>query len=84
MKILFVHGALVRDGAWWWSCMMESLKRHGLETRAVELPSCDGKLTDDLYADADAVRAAIRASRRCGDPAGPFVRGDGHHGCRCR
>ena len=60
MKVLFVHGALVRDGAWWWSRMVEPLKQHGLETRAVELPSCDGKITDDLYADVDAVRAAIR------------------------
>jgi pimeloyl-ACP methyl ester carboxylesterase len=60
MKILFVHGALVRDGGWWWSRMVEPLKQHGLETSAVELPSCDGKLSDDLYADTDAVRAAIR------------------------
>jgi len=48
MKILFVHGALVRDGRWWWSRMVEPLKQHALETSAVELPSCDGKLTDDL------------------------------------
>jgi pimeloyl-ACP methyl ester carboxylesterase len=59
MKVLFVHGALVRDGAWWWSRMVEPLRQHGLETRAVELPSCNGKLTDGLYADVDAVRAAI-------------------------
>jgi pimeloyl-ACP methyl ester carboxylesterase len=60
MKILFVHGALVLDGAWWWSRMVEPLKQHGLETSAVELPSCDGRLSDGLYADTDAVRAAIR------------------------
>ena len=60
MKILFVHGAPVHDGGWWWSRMVEPLKQHGLETSAVELPSCDGKLSGDLYADTDAVRAAIR------------------------
>jgi pimeloyl-ACP methyl ester carboxylesterase len=60
MKVLFVHGALVRDGAWWWSRMVEPLKQHGLATAAVELPSCDGNPDDGLYADADAVRAAIR------------------------
>jgi pimeloyl-ACP methyl ester carboxylesterase len=60
MKILYVHGALVRDAAWWWSRMVEPLRRHGLETMAVELPSCGGTVNDGLYADSDAVRAAIR------------------------
>ncbi len=64
MKVLFVHGALVRDGAWWWSRMVEPLKQHGLGTAAVELPSCDGNLDDGLYADVDAVKAAVR---RAGD-----------------
>ena len=65
MKILFVHGALVFDGAWWWHRMVEPLAAHGLETLAVELPSCvaspeeSGEAPGDMYADADAVRAAI-------------------------
>jgi pimeloyl-ACP methyl ester carboxylesterase len=62
MKVLFVHGALVRDGAWWWSRMVEPLKQHGLDTAAVELPSCDGNRDDGLYADADAVKAAVRGA----------------------
>jgi pimeloyl-ACP methyl ester carboxylesterase len=65
MRILFVHGALVFDGAWWWHRMVEPLAALGLETLAVELPSCvaspevSGEALGDMYADADAVRAAI-------------------------
>jgi pimeloyl-ACP methyl ester carboxylesterase len=65
VKILFVHGALVFDGAWWWHRMVEPLAAHGLETLAVELPSCvaspeaSGEAPGDMYADADVVRAAL-------------------------
>ena len=40
MKVVFVHGALVFDGAWWWHRMVEPLATLGLGSRAVELPSC--------------------------------------------
>jgi hypothetical protein len=40
MKVVFVHGALVFDGAWWWERMVEPLAALGMTTRAVELPSC--------------------------------------------
>ena len=65
MKIVFVHGALVFDGAWWWHRMVEPLAALGLGSRAVELPSCAvppgtyGGALGDMYADADAVRAAL-------------------------
>ena len=65
MKIIFVHGALVFDGAWWWYRMVEPLDALGLGSRAVELPSCvaspgdSGEAPGDMYADADAVRAAL-------------------------
>ena len=65
MKIVFVHGALVFDGAWWWHRMVGPLAALGLESRAVELPSCvapvgvSGGASGDMYADADAVRAAL-------------------------
>ena len=39
MKIIFVHGALVFDGAWWHR-MVEPLGALGLGSLAVELPSC--------------------------------------------
>jgi pimeloyl-ACP methyl ester carboxylesterase len=65
MEIVFVHGALVFDGAWWWHRMIEPLSALGLSSRAVELPSCvappgaSGGPVGDMYADADAVRAAL-------------------------
>jgi len=66
MKVVFVHGALVFDGAWWWHRMVEPLAALGLGTRTVELPSCvpspgasGGEAPGDMYADADAVRAAL-------------------------
>ncbi len=65
MKVVFVHGALVFDGAWWWHRMVDPLAALGMATRAVELPSCvpgpgaSGEAMGDMYADADAVRAAL-------------------------
>jgi pimeloyl-ACP methyl ester carboxylesterase len=65
IKVVFVHGALVFDGAWWWHRMVEPLAALGMDTRAVELTSCvkppislTGAL-GDMHADADAVRAAL-------------------------
>jgi pimeloyl-ACP methyl ester carboxylesterase len=65
MKVVFVHGALVFDGEWWWHRMVEPLAALGLGSRAVELPTCvtspgvSPEAPGDLYADADAVRAAL-------------------------
>jgi pimeloyl-ACP methyl ester carboxylesterase len=65
MRIVFVHGALVFDGAWWWHRMVEPLAALGLGSRAVELPSCvdspeaSRETPGDMYADADAVGAAL-------------------------
>lgn len=65
MKVIFVHGALVFDGAWWWHRMVEPLAAFGLGTRSVELPSCVAPplppMADmgDMHSDADAVRAAL-------------------------
>ena len=73
MKVVFVHGALVFDGAWWWHRMVEPLATLGLGSRAVELPSCvappeaSRRTVGDMYADADAVRAAL------GEEDGPVV-----------
>lgn len=41
VEILFVHGALVRDGAWWWQWVAEQVHdRIGVSSRAIKLPSC--------------------------------------------
>ena len=62
MELIFVHGALVRDGAWWWRPTAELLEqRTGIRSRALELPSC-GEATSDLsglVADAAALRRTL-------------------------
>jgi pimeloyl-ACP methyl ester carboxylesterase len=65
MKVVFVHGALVFDGEWWWHRMVEPLAALGLDSRTLELPSCVApqrpteEPPGDMYADADAVRALL-------------------------
>jgi pimeloyl-ACP methyl ester carboxylesterase len=65
-EILFVHGALVRDGAWWWRPVARLVEQAtGVRSRAVELPSCEpsgGGLVDDaaaLHAALDEVGDAV-------------------------
>jgi pimeloyl-ACP methyl ester carboxylesterase len=63
VEILFMHGALVRDGAWWWQSVAERIhERIGTVSRAVELPSCgEGAMpgTANLLEDARSLRAAL-------------------------
>jgi pimeloyl-ACP methyl ester carboxylesterase len=61
--LIFVHGACVRDAAWWWSKMAEPLSERGITTAAVALPSCGeaGPTLGDLYDDVAACREAIRS-----------------------
>ncbi|MER7707466.1 alpha/beta hydrolase [Kitasatospora sp. NPDC097605] len=69
MRVVFVHGACVRDGAWWWHRTAELLRERGVASTAPALPSCgeagvpggvDGPgLPDDV--------AAVRAVLRAGD-----------------
>ncbi|MEU4362169.1 alpha/beta hydrolase [Promicromonospora sp. NPDC023987] len=64
MELIFVHGALVRDGQWWWRPTADLLhERTGIPSRSVALPSC-GETTPDqvtggLAADAAALRAEL-------------------------
>ena len=40
-QILFVHGALVRDGAWWWQPVADLVETAtGVRSTAIALPSC--------------------------------------------
>jgi pimeloyl-ACP methyl ester carboxylesterase len=59
--LIFVHGACVRDAAWWWSKMTGPLADRGIATAVVPLPSCGeaGETLGDLYDDADACRRSI-------------------------
>jgi pimeloyl-ACP methyl ester carboxylesterase len=61
VEILFVHGALVRDGAWWWRSVADLVQQQtGVASRAVALPSCgEGVGTGGLAEDAAALRAAL-------------------------
>ncbi|MEA9984890.1 MULTISPECIES: alpha/beta hydrolase [Subtercola] len=64
MELIFVHGALVRDGQWWWQRSADVLEnRTGIRSRALLLPSC-GEITPEqtaggLAADAAALRAEL-------------------------
>jgi pimeloyl-ACP methyl ester carboxylesterase len=64
MELIFVHGALVRDGAWWWKPTADLLlERTGIRSRAVALPSCGEGTPDEvaggLVADAAALRGEL-------------------------
>lgn len=77
--LIFVHGACVRDAAWWWSRMTEPLAGHGIGSVAVPLPSCGeaGDARGDLYDDVEATRRAIAAAEPpvvlCGHSYGGIV-----------
>src|SRR6478752_2816742 len=40
MRVVFVHGACVRDGSWWWHRTAELLQERGVPSAAPALPSC--------------------------------------------
>ncbi|MGW1786944.1 alpha/beta hydrolase [Streptomyces sp. NPDC002143] len=40
MRVVFVHGACVRDGSWWWQRTAELLQERGVLSVAPALPSC--------------------------------------------
>lgn len=40
MRVVFVHGACVRDGSWWWHLAADALRERGIGSVAPVLPSC--------------------------------------------
>jgi pimeloyl-ACP methyl ester carboxylesterase len=88
MELIFVHGALVRDGAWWWQPAAELLlERTGIASRALGLPSCGeatpSQVDGGLVADAaelrrilDEVDSAIVVGHSYG---GTVIAEAGHH-----
>src|SRR6478752_1560479 len=68
MRVVFVHGACVKDGSWWWHPTGELLAERGVAGEAPALPSCGetGQLTDGggpgLAEDVAAVRQVLTAS----------------------
>lgn len=67
-RVVFVHGACVKDGSWWWHRTAELLAERGVASAAPALPSCGetGKAPDaqgpGLAEDVAAVRKVLRAS----------------------
>ncbi|MET0425568.1 MAG: alpha/beta hydrolase [Actinoplanes sp.] len=64
MRVVFVHGACVRDGSWWWHLAASALAERGISSVAPLLPSCgeDGGLADaGLDDDVASVRAVLTA-----------------------
>jgi pimeloyl-ACP methyl ester carboxylesterase len=67
MRVVFVHGACVKDGAWWWHPTAELLAEQGVASAAPALPSCGetGAAPDaegpGLAEDVAAVRAVLSA-----------------------
>ena len=68
MRVVFVHGACVRDGSWWWHRTGELLADRGVISDAPLLPSCGetgeptGAQGPGLADDVAAVREVLTAS----------------------
>ena len=68
MRVVFVHGACVKDGAWWWHRTGELLAEQGIASESPALPSCgeSGRPANaegpGLADDVAAVRHVLRAS----------------------
>lgn len=68
MRVVFVHGACVNDGAWWWHPTGELLAAQGIATDSPTLPSCGETGSHPtgqgpgLAADVAAVREVLLAS----------------------
>src|SRR5947208_10896865 len=68
MRVVFVHGACVKDGAWWWHRTGELLAERGVASESPLLPSCGetgeptGAQGPGLAEDVASVRHVLTAS----------------------
>ena len=68
MRVVFVHGACVKDGSWWWHRTAELLAERDVASEAPALPSCGetgeptGARGPGLVEDVAAVRGLLTAS----------------------
>src|SRR5690349_8671580 len=72
MRAVFIHGACVRDGAWWWSRVAAILRADGMPSVAVRLPSC-GETDGRPGVGGPALDADVDEVRRVLTEAGPAV-----------
>src|SRR3954451_15280238 len=68
MRVVFVHGACVKDGSWWWHRTAELLADRGVTSEVPGLPSCGetgvptGAQGPGLAEDVASVRQVLTAS----------------------
>ena len=68
MRVVFVHGACVKDGSWWWHRTAELLAERGVASEGPALPSCGetgeptGAQGPGLAEDVASVRQVLTAS----------------------
>ena len=68
VRVVFVHGACVKDGSWWWHRTGEQLAERGVASEAPALPSCGetgeptGAGGPGLAEDAAALRQVLTAN----------------------
>ncbi len=73
MRVVFVHGACVRDGSWWWRPTADLLAERGVSSVTPALPSC-GETETPAGADGPGLAedvASVRRALLAGD--GPVV-----------
>jgi len=63
MRVVFVHGACVKDGAWWWHRTGELLDERGVASEAPALPSC-GETGEPAGPDGPGLAEDVAAVRR--------------------
>ncbi|WP_380161385.1 alpha/beta fold hydrolase [Kineococcus sp. R86509] len=60
MRVVFVHGACVKDGSWWWHRTADLLQERGVRSVSPLLPSCGeggaGGFADDVAAVRDVLQ----------------------------
>src|SRR4051812_12315130 len=63
MRIVFVHGACVKDGPWWWHRTAALLAERGVASEAPALPSC-GETGEPVAAAGPGLAEDVAAVRR--------------------
>ena len=72
VRIVFVHGACVKDGSWWWHRTGELLTEQGLASEAPALPSC-GETGEPTDAQGPVLAEDVEATCRRAEEAGGQV-----------
>jgi hypothetical protein len=68
LTAVFVHGACVEDGAWWWSRVADLIRADGVDSISARLPSCGetglapGPTGPSLAEDVAELGAVLRAA----------------------